>query len=223
MEHLLEILIESIGPIGSSLITLVVVLVWLYKKELLGLLKSFKSKEETQFEVLKNHDIFSTCMRVKKEVSLLKFYTHGEYDATKTKMCIDFAEFKINVCQENFVKILDEDLKKMSVDALKIFILERMNFMHETYIAQIKEHWRDRGIENEDVLYIISLFEKFRYDVICSFEHRINSIFASNFHEDNFERVLAVFEMWAMGIDLLPKDMHTTFEALNGKFREIDY
>jgi hypothetical protein len=29
--------------------------------------------------------------------------------------------------------------------------------------------------------------------------------------------------MFAMGIDLLPKDMQTTFEALNGKFKKINY
>ena len=35
--------------------------------------------------------------------------------------------------------------------------------------------------------------------------------------------MLAVFEMWAMGIDLLPRDMLTTFESLNGKFKDIKY
>jgi len=35
--------------------------------------------------------------------------------------------------------------------------------------------------------------------------------------------VLAIFDMWAMGIDLLPKDMQTTFENLNGTFKDIKY
>ena len=35
--------------------------------------------------------------------------------------------------------------------------------------------------------------------------------------------MLAVLEMWAMGIDLLPRDMSTTFESLNGKFKDIKY
>jgi hypothetical protein len=29
--------------------------------------------------------------------------------------------------------------------------------------------------------------------------------------------------MWAMGIDLLPRDMQTTFESLNGKFKNLKY
>tara|TARA_R110000744_G_scaffold151974_2_gene265798 strand:+ start:511 stop:816 length:306 start_codon:yes stop_codon:yes gene_type:complete len=52
---------------------------------------------------------------------------------------------------------------------------------------------------------------------------RINSAYRSKAHnKDNFSLMLAVLEMWAMGIDLLPRDMHTTFESLNGKFKELE-
>jgi hypothetical protein len=29
--------------------------------------------------------------------------------------------------------------------------------------------------------------------------------------------------MWAFGIDMLPRDMQTTFETLNGRFKKIKY
>ena len=67
------------------------------------------------------------------------------------------------------------------------------------------------------------LFEKFRYDVVNSFDHRIAAAFGSGFNRTNFDIMLSVFEMWAMGIDLLPKDMKTTFESLNGTFKSINY
>jgi len=67
------------------------------------------------------------------------------------------------------------------------------------------------------------LFDKFRYDVVVSFQNRIDGIFASSYHKNNFEKILACYEMYAMGIDLLPKDMQTTFEALNGRFADINY
>ena len=35
--------------------------------------------------------------------------------------------------------------------------------------------------------------------------------------------MLSIFDMWAMGVDLLPKDMNTTFESLNGRFKSINY
>ena len=90
-------------------------------------------------------------------------------------------------------------------------------------LAKIKADWLSKGIPQDDVDYVIVLFEKFRYDVIMSFENRINAIFGSTYHRDNFDRVLGVLEMWSMGIDLLPKDMLTTFETLNGRFTKIKY
>ena len=95
--------------------------------------------------------------------------------------------------------------------------------MHEAYIVDIKEEWAYKGVKVDDIDYVIRLFEKFRYDVVASFENRINAIFANEDYDSNFKLMLAVFEMWSMGIDLLPRDMSTTFEALNGKFKDLKY
>ena len=80
-----------------------------------------------------------------------------------------------------------------------------------------------KGILPSDVDYIIEIFEKFRYDVVVSFQHRVDSIFASSYHRTRFDKLLACYDMFAMGLDLLPRDMQTTFESLNGKFKEIQY
>jgi len=95
--------------------------------------------------------------------------------------------------------------------------------MHVDYINAIREDWRGRNISEDNIKYVVELFETFRYDVVKAFEYRINSIFSSTSHTNNTRRLLAIFEMWAFGIDILPRDMHTTFETLNGIFKEIDY
>ena len=139
-------------------------------------------------------------------------------------MCNDFANFKADVCYQGFKDFIsDEGLENMQKDKLKIEITKLQNKLHEKYIEQIKDHWRRRGISLEDAEYIVDLFEKFRYDVLVSFEHRINSIFGTSYHKSNFDLMLATMEMWAMGIDLLPKDMQTTFESVNGRFKNVDY
>tara|TARA_R110000744_G_scaffold348830_1_gene454491 strand:- start:207 stop:707 length:501 start_codon:yes stop_codon:yes gene_type:complete len=162
--------------------------------------------------------------RVRNEVGNLKFYTHGEYDKVKTRMCYDFAKHKTLKCNSYILDILmTRTIDDMDRDELKKLILDEQNNMHREYIKAIRIEWDLKGVEVGDVDYVIHLFEKFRYDVIVSFEHRINSIFGSTYNENNFELMLAVLEMWAMGIDLLPKDMQTTFESLNGKFKDIKY
>ena len=185
----------------------------------------FKKKEKNRLIIeLENHDVFSTLDRVRNEVANLKFYTHGEYDKVKTRMCYDFTKHKSIKCSARMLEIVrTKDIDTMDRDKLKKFILLEQGDMHREYIKAIRIEWDLKGVSPQDVDYVIHLFEKFRYDVIVSFEHRINSIFGSTYNKDNFALMLAVLEMWAMGIDLLPRDMSTTFESLNGKFKDIKY
>ena len=185
----------------------------------------FKKKEKKRLIIqLENHDIFSTLVRVRNEVANLKFYTHGEYDKIKTRMCYDFTKHKSIKCSARMLELIrTKGIDTMDRDELKKLILDEQNYMHREYIKSIRIEWDLKGVDPQDVDYVIHLFEKFRYDVIVSFEHRINSIFGSSYNKDNFALMLAVLEMWAMGIDLLPRDMSTTFESLNGKFKDIKY
>tara|TARA_B100000767_G_scaffold252870_1_gene256996 strand:- start:940 stop:1632 length:693 start_codon:yes stop_codon:yes gene_type:complete len=187
----------------------------------------FKKKEEAnipKISDLDSHDIFSTFKRVTAEVGNMKFYTEQEYDSSKTRMCYDFTVQKSRYCELHMKEIIEtKGLSEMSTDQLKQFVLNKQMEMHQDYVKEIKGIWLGKGLSTQDVDYVVALFEKFRFDVIRSFEHRIAAIFGSSFHPNNFERMLAIFDMWAMGIDLLPKDMNTTFEYLNGKFKDIDY
>jgi hypothetical protein len=185
----------------------------------------FNRKEKKRLIIdLENHDVFSTLDRVRNEVANLKFYTHGEYDKVKTRMCYDFTKHKSIKCSARMLEIVrTKDIDTMDRDKLKKLILLEQGDMHREYIKAIRIEWDLKGVSPQDVDYVIHLFEKFRYDVIVSFEHRINSIFGSSYNKDNFALMLAVLEMWAMGIDLLPRDMSTTFESLNGKFKDIKY
>tara|TARA_R110000796_G_scaffold171070_3_gene288060 strand:+ start:21618 stop:22289 length:672 start_codon:yes stop_codon:yes gene_type:complete len=223
MEEVLKSLAEE-GGVISSIVLLLLAFMFMFKKSIPAWInRLFNLKNKLNIEDLKHHDLFNTCIRVEKEVYLMKFYTHGKYDITKSRMCKDFTKHKINVCYRGFEKILEQDIEKMSPDEFKKYILKQQNKMHETYIDKISQDWRQRGISEEDIRYVIDLFETFRYDVVQAFEYRINSIFSTTNHHNNKRRLLAIFEMWAFGIDILPTSIHSTFQELNGRFKEIDY
>ncbi len=225
MESILKVLAEnSESGLISSLVILVLSFMWIFKKNIPTWVNIFLSvKNKLTIKSLEHHDVFNTCARVEKEVSFMKFYTHGEYDISKSKMCKDFVKYKIKVCSESFNNILKEDIEKMNSDEFKMYIIEAQTEMHVKYIDAIIKKWRGKEIPEEDIKYIIELFEKFRYDVVKAFEYRINSIFSTTSHKNNTRRLLAIFEMWAFGIDMLPRDMQVTFETLNGRFKEIKY
>ena len=225
MESILKVLVEnSESGLISSLVILVLSFMWIFKKNIPSWVNIFLSvKNKLTIKSLEHHDVFNTCTRVEKEVSFMKFYTHGEYDISKSKMCKDFVKYKIKVCSESFNNILKDDIEKMDSDQFKMYIIEAQTQMHVKYIDAIVKEWREKGISEEDIKYVIELFEKFRYDVVKAFEYRINSIFSTTSHKNNTRRLLAIFEMWAFGIDMLPRDMQTTFETLNGRFKKIKY
>ena len=197
------------------------ILVYYFHKDISKLIGKKEVKED--IKDLKSHNLFSTLARVKNEAMFLKFYSHGKYDITKSKMCSDFVKFKCDVCSLRFSEFLDNEIDKLSTDELKNIVLSDMWAMHNEYINQIKIHWLSKGLKSEDIDYAIELFERFRHDVVLSFQHRIDAIFSCEHYNNNFKKILATYEMYAMGIDLLPKDLLTTFETINGKFANIKY
>ncbi len=217
----------GLAPWMILLLLLILGVVWILKDSLGDLIKKLFDKKQIpvirKISDLKNHDIFNTCERIKHEIKFTKFYTHGTFDAVKTKMCVDFTTFKANICSKRFREFLDTNLDSLSYDELKSDILREMGDIHIDYINATRTHWLSKGILPTDVDYIIEIFEKFRYDVVVSFQHRVDSVFASSYHRSRFDKILACYDMFAMGLDLLPRDMQTTFESLNGKFREIPY
>ena len=206
------------------LVVLVVVLYYFHKPISTWFTSLIKRKEKVQdIKSLRTHDIFNTLQRVKQEAVFLKFYSHSKFDETKSRMSADFVKFKCSVCHDKFSEFLHNDFSKTSSDELKQLILSAMYSMHHEYVRQIKAHWIERGIEKKDVDYVIELFETFRHSVVLSFQNRIDSIFACQYYDTNFKKILACYDCFAFGIDLLPKDLQDTFENLNGKFSSIKY
>lgn len=195
-----------------------------YLKDSVGkLLSRISYKKDEQIKDLIHHDLFNTFRNARNKVKNMKFYSHGKYDVIKTKMCVDFTLFKTTVCAERFEKFVERDFGKMTVDELKNEILDEMSNMHIEYIDKITAHWINKGLNTEDVYYIVELFERFRFDVVEAFATRIDAIFSASYHSSHFKKMLACFDMVAMGVDLLPKDMQTTFESLNGRFANLEY
>ena len=225
MESVLKVIAGNLdNPVLAAVVLLLIAFMFIFKSDVPKWInRLFSLKSKITIKSLNDHDIFNTCIRVKNEISLMKFYTHGSYDITKSMMCKDFAKYKIDVCSKAFEDILNTNVEEMNPDKFKRYILNAQMDMHTNYINLITKDWRNRKISEDDISYVVNLFETFRYDVVAAFEHRINSIFGSSSHGNNTRRLLAIFEMWAFGIDILPRDMQTTFETLNGKFKEIKY
>ena len=228
--EVVHIVQNATGPAVISITVILSIIGAIFKNKILSYLGNVVSvilnrkTDRRKIVELVHHDVFNTLDRAVYEVKVQRYFTGKEYDAVKTRMCYDFTKVKSKVCRlfmRDFVK--QKGIDGACPDNLKSMIIDLQNDMHAEYIRQVSQKWREKGIPEDDVKHVVHLFEKFRYDVVSSFSHRIESIFGSCFHRNNYERIVAIFDMWAMGIDLLPRDMHTTFENLNGKFKDIKY
>jgi len=223
IDNIIIKLLEN-NPFLVFVFTLLIAIFYLIRDSIPTFLSSFTTYmklTDPPISKLQHHNIFVTLPRVEKEIAMMKFYTHGEYDKNKTRLCASFSRNKVRVCSYRIKKFLEQDLASLDHDELKNYIIWFQSDIHNEYIRDIRTEWMSMGIKPEDVDEIVLLFEKFRFGVLQSFEKRINSIFADSYHSTNFDKVLAVLETWSMGIDLLSKDMSETFEAVNGKFTNL--
>ena len=125
MNDILHSLLKAVDhPVLATIIILCIALAFIFKDKIFNYitLPSIKKKKNNcafKIKNLESHDIFNTLYRVKNEVKNTKFYTHGEFDATKTKMCSDFANFKTDVCYKGFKDFIsDESLETKSLNPL---------------------------------------------------------------------------------------------------------
>ena len=226
MANPVNIIKDLVDNIESGVVSAILIFsmfsTWMFKERLsiwLDMTLGIKTARiKGKIKELENHDVFITCDRAKKNVGLLDFYSNGNYDVYKKNLCLSFASHKADTCKSRIMNLTKLDIYKKPKESLKKFLLEEQADIHREYVENIRKDWSNRGVDSTTIDIIISTFESTRNDVIVSFEHRINSIFGNSYYSSNFHRLLAVFEMWASGIDLLSRDIKLTFEYVG----EID-
>lgn len=176
---------------------------------------------EIKFTGLKNHDVFNLIELIRRECHIQKFYTDKKLDHTKTKMFKDFMDFKLNSISEHFMLLTKEGAKCDTPMELKVLILNTVRYITEEYMDNTKLHFIARGINMRDANYVIDVFEAWRLPTIKAVGERVNSIFSSPFHKDNYSRMLAFFEIISIAVELIPRDGVASFDEINGKFKEI--
>tara|TARA_R110002050_G_scaffold18260_12_gene53486 strand:- start:5543 stop:6247 length:705 start_codon:yes stop_codon:yes gene_type:complete len=187
-------------------------------------LRSDRSSAIAKHKKLVKHDVFQVIEIVRKECKIQNFYTDKSYDETKTRMFRDFMNFKLDSIRDHFILMVNESGKCESPQELKVLILKTMRYITEEYMLNTKNHFLSKGIKLKDANYVIDVFESWRLPTIKILGDRVNSIFSSDYHNNNYQRLLASLEIISVAIDLIPRDGVASFEEINGKFKKLkDY
>lgn len=180
--------------------------------------------EKLTFDDLNAHDLFNVIEDVR---SVIKFHKFDD-DSIKTQVFHDFINIMLDEIKQSMkvlivqIGILDakHDPKR---DELKQVIMTKLGSIVESYCKEGEAHFLNKGLTRKDAEYVVNLFEEWRSETRRSINDRINAIFASSFHQTNFARVLAVYELISVSVSLIPKDGIRSFEQMNGRLKSIKY
>ena len=239
MEKIFNALVNKLSNLSPLLTFIVIVLataMYLFKDVISKKIQDYKLRKncssttedgQYDFEDLSYHDLFSVIFEVK---SAIKRYHFDEEDGgeTKTRIFHDFLNIMLNEIFENMKQLIQTISAQhkegdVSRDELKQTIRKALNVIVDNYCMKGEHHLIDKGLTKRDATYVVELFENWRSETRASINSRIDAMFASSFHTNNFQRTLAVYELISVSVSLIPKDGIRSFKEMNGKFKTIQY
>lgn len=238
MEEVFKAFVDKFGnlpPILAFIVMVILIVSYFFKDAISKKIREYKSQrneKEThsdhyRFEDLEYHDVFSVIFEVR---SAIKHHHFNEEDGgeIKTRIFHDFLNImleEIHIKMKQLIIMIAVQHKngEVSRDELKQTIRKTLNSIVDNYCLKGEHHLIDKGLTKKDASYVVELFEKWRSETRASINSRIDAIFASSFHNTNFHRTLAVYELISVSVSLIPKDGIRSFESMNGKFKTIQY
>lgn len=232
MENIIKHLSHSFSEMGSVLTFVAIILIalmFIYKTPISEAIKKFRINRNLRKQAPKNkkvkdlwsHDLFLTVDTIKNKMHPVRFTTHGEYDAVKTKLL----KALINNQLDNFHKRMKDFINKECIDnfdgqKLKYLMTEALKKGTREYNEKSRLQFIEMGISEEDAVFLIYEYGYFRDEVLDGILERIDSITTNENYNSNFDRLSAVFEVLAMGLYLIPKDSRTACNNINGRFKK---
>jgi len=231
-EHIIDSLMRAGNTYELIIALVLIILIGFFRRKLIQYLisiysslqvKVYYKEDPKDLRSLKHHDIFKTIERVRRTCNKHRFYCGKEYDNTKSQMFSDFMNFKLDSVKRHFKTLIINSEKAVDNDHLKDMCFTAVGDSITEYIEATRVYYVKKGISYKDADYVVDLFERWRLETVSSVQNRINSVFASKFHKNKYQNLLAVLELISMAIDLIPKDGVAAFNSFNGKFKNLKY
>ena len=228
MESLFEAIVNKISnPIVLVIILLFVSVLYFLKNGLNDFLSQLKPrdffKKKTLYKIkdLRNHDLFNE-LEIAKLYSF-EFETNGEVDVTKGLVFKDFIDVKLSSTKENMLNISQEANNEMTKQELKAHVNNCFNDCNNCLGNTLKKVFIEKGLDQKSAELVLMKFFLIRSRALKRYNKRLESIFACDYYENNFQLILAIYEVIAYEIDDIISDSYETFIEINGMFYGLEY
>ena len=204
-----------------------VVPIYIFKDALSDLIKKTNVKslflynklDEKKMENLLYHDFFISLSEVSAKVEKIDFSKENELNNFKRKMMIHLIKFKTISIEKHFKKILkDKEINSISSQEFKFKVIGSINILIAEYNKQAIDLFVNMGVSVEDPEFFVNSYELYRKTIIDSFVNRLESITISKQYHNNYERMLAMFEVLTVAVEVIPRDVESLYFIINGRY-----
>jgi hypothetical protein len=183
----------------------------------------FRKKPQFQYTIndLEKHDLFTDIISYKD--TRYEFYTHGEIDIIKSRIFSDFLNTKLDSTYKNMLKISKEATIEMSRVDLKAHVNGCFSTCNINLEKNLEKLFIANGLNKEMSQQVMDKFYTVRKTNMIRYNRRIDSIFACSFYENNFQLILALYEVIAYELHDIIQDSIKAFNDINGLFLNLEY
>jgi len=175
--------------------------------------------KEFDYSELLFHDFFLSLKQIDSKIKQIDFSNEKPLNPIKRTMMLKLMEYKMISIEEGFKKIIKQnDLESITAQEFKFRVISTITELIEDYNKKAVEKYISMGVSLEDSWYFVDSYEGYRSTVIESFVERLESICVSKQYSSNYERLLAMFEILTVAVDIIPRDVKSLYFIINGRY-----
>jgi hypothetical protein len=206
----------NIPPIIITIISLVL-FGYKYRDNILALLnkRTWSLKNH-----LKYHDVFNTItFNQSLVIDKIKF----KKDPVKTEIFKDFINIRLKYLRKECYKLIDDKSYKGSPEQFKSLVKNSITEGLRDTRDNTEDLLLDKGLSKEQVAFMLYLFDEWHGPIHDSVQNRIDAVFQNGYYKTNFQKLIAIFEVFAMEVELTTTNGIKSFESVNGYFKSVKH
>lgn len=189
----------------------------IFNKKEIEVVKYITKKND--YNELLFHDFFLALKQIDSKIKQIDFSDDKLLNTVKRSMMIKLMEYKMISIENSFKKLINENnLEEFTAQEFKFRVITAITDLIEEYNKKSVEKYINMGVSLEDSWYFVDSYESYRTTVIESFVERLESICVSKQYSSNYERLLAMFEILTVAVDIIPRDVKSLYFIINGRY-----
>ena len=226
MDKIFEALASDILSLPTAVIAVLIfctIIFYFFKDSISEWLKK-EVKQSQKISKLEHHRFFNVCDNVEAKISNMNFITDGEIDIPKTKMMHELICLKNIAMQKHMNKLVKtRGIDDWGVYELQFEFKKCLGDLVKDYNEKALKNFVKRGVSHSDADYLIQNYEDYRSCMVEAFTDSIDSVLMNSDYHNNFDKVNTLLEICCVAIAVIPRDVRSSFEAVNGRYTKYKH